>query len=240
MKKLAVLLIALMCTPIMSYAQEEKEKDILVELTYMLPKIGMEKKFVEAVKAHNAKFHPDGAYNSQLFYIEVGHEAGWFVWAMGTFTYTDLDGAPGQGEHADDWAKRVAPYVAEYGRTEIWEYAKGLSNSNGKDEPMQSLWVLDIESGEYYRFKSFMEKVKKIHEDKNEEIQVWFNQFDTGENRDVALSFSMENWASLDKDDWKMSEAFDAEYGEGAWENALKEWRAVVASRTQAIWQDVD
>jgi len=34
----------------------------VVETMYILPKRGMEDKFEEAVKAHDAKFHPAGPY----------------------------------------------------------------------------------------------------------------------------------------------------------------------------------
>lgn len=241
MRKLTFLMIGIFCFPMLLLSQEnESPKSNLVELDYVKPKIGMEKKFQEAVKAHNAKYHPDGPYSAGLDYIGMGNEAGWFVWNMGLFSYTEYDGAPGIGEHSDDWAKRVAPYVEEYGRSELWKHSEELSNPKEGSDPMMELWILDIERGEWYRFKSIMEKVIAIHKKMDEEVNVWFNQYHQDDGREVAITWPMKNWAMLDEDNWKMKEEYDKEYGEGAWDNFLKEWEDVVTGVVQEMWYTIE
>lgn len=238
MKKLILVFVGMVCIPMLAQAQEEPTTDYkMVELDYIKVKPGMEAKFEEAVKKHNDKFHAKAPYESSLSYITTGNEAGWYVWIMGSFTFTDLDGAPAGGAHMDDWRKTIAPYVEEYGRTEFWRYNDKFSVANDKSEPMEVLWFIDVEKGEFYRFKAFMEKVQKVYKNKNEEMQVWMNQFNQGDGRDVAISWPIDNWAALDKDDWKMKDEFDKEFGEGAWDNALDEWDDIIKGVRREVWR---
>ena len=242
MKNQLKILLLLFSFSLVSFAQDdggEAPDYVMVELNYMKAKPGMESKFVEAVKKHNAKYHPEGPYDASLFYIRTGSDAGWYVWAMGGMTFTDLDGAPGSGEHQDNWAKTIAPYVQEYGPIEFWRYNKKLSHSNGKAEPLEILWFVDIESGEYYRFKNLMEDIQAIHASKDDEMQVWNNSFNQGDGRDVAIAWTLDSWSDLDKEDWSMKEAYDEEYGEGSWENALEEWDDIIEKVKREVWMRV-
>lgn len=242
MKNQIRILILLFCFPLLNFAQDDDDSQdyAMVELNYMKAKPGMESKFVQAVKKHNASYHADGPYEATLHYIRTGNDAGWYVWAMGTFTYTDLDNAPGAGAHQDDWSKTIAPYVQEYGPIEMWRYNDKLSVSNEESESLETIWFMDIERGEGYRFRAFMEKVKKVFEDKDDEMHVWNNQYSQDDGREVAIVWPFAKWADLDDDDdWTMKEAYDEEYGEGAWDNALEEWEDVVAGMTQEVWMRI-
>ncbi len=241
MKNQIKILILLFCFPFINFAQEEEDGPdyAVVELNYMKAKPGSEMKFVEAVKKHNAKYHPDGPYDATLFYIRTGNDAGWYVWAMGGFTYTDLDGAPGAGAHRDDWAKSVAPHVEEYGPVEMWKYNGKLSVNDGKPQAFQTLWFMDITRGEYYRFNSLMEKVHKVFEAEEDEMHVWNNQFTQDDGRDVVISWPFAKWADLDEDDGSMKEKYDEEFGKGAWDDMLEEWEDVIASMKQEVWMRV-
>ncbi len=243
MKNRIKILVLLFCLPLFTFAQEE-ESDApdysIVELNYMKAKPGMESKFVAAVKKHNAKYHPDGPYNSNMDYIRTGQDAGWYVWSMGTFTYSDLDGAPGAGDHQNDWAKSVAPYVQEYGPIEMWRLNTELSVFDGDSEPLETVWILEIEDGEYYRFKAFMEKIHVIFEAKEDEMHVWNREHNQDNGRDVAIVWPFDKWSDLDvEEDWTMKGAYDEEYGEGSWKNALEEWEDFVKSNQQAVWMRI-
>ncbi|MDZ7845917.1 MAG: hypothetical protein U5L96_03590 [Owenweeksia sp.] len=240
MRRFTNLLVGVLCMPLFLFGQNAEKNDYrLAELTYIKVKVGMEKKFVEAVKVHNEEYHSESPHQAGLYYITTGQEAGWFIWAMGGFTFTELDDAPGEGAHMDDWRKTIAPYVAEYGRTEYWRFAKELSVTNDISEPLETIWFMDIKRGEYYRFKAFMEKVKLIHEKMGDEIHLWTNEFHQPDGRDVAVVWPMENWAELDKEDWKIREEYNNEYGEGAWDNALEEWEDIIVELSQEVWRSV-
>ena len=117
-----------LCLPFLLAAQDDAKKYRAVELSYMKAKIGMEAKFEAAVKAHNAKYHKEGAYESELYAIATGNETGWYVWIMGPCTFSDLDNRPNDDAHTNDWDKNVSPKVAKYGKNTSGEKGEGILN----------------------------------------------------------------------------------------------------------------
>lgn len=235
MKVLSKLLVAAFLVPFISFAQED-DSYRLAELMYMKAKVGMEKQFEEAVKAHNDKYHAEAPYEGYLNYVATGKDAGWYVWEMLGMTFTQLDNRPKSDAHRADWDKNVAPYVQEYGRSEIWRNAAKFSHRGENGGNKQVIWLVQIEDGDSYRLKSFMEKVVNIYKKQNESISTWFNSFRQNDGRSVAFVWPFDKWASFDADDWKMKDEFDAEYGEGAWDDALEEWDDFVKSMSQEVW----
>ncbi len=239
MKKLTILLIGIFCIPSFLMAQDSTMSDYtMVELTYMKAKVGMEQDFQNAVHKHNEKYHPEGPYQSELWAIATGAEAGWYVWVMGPVTFTELDGSPGKGSHADDWRNNVSEYVSDYGRTEYWKMKPDFSTADAEPDHMFSSWLLEIEPGMYHDFKEFMDKVHVIHlKHPEDEIKVWSNVFGGSDGRDVALNFTLESWADFDQDDWGMKDEYNEEYGEGSWTRALEDWRSFVNSMDRSVWK---
>ena len=234
-----VLISALLLTSI-GYSQEMENKSYkMVELSYMLPKIGMEKAFVKAIKEHNNLYHKEGAYAAQLDYITTGKDAGWYVWGMGSITFTDLDKRPGKGAHADDWDKKVSPLVTKYGRVEYWKMNDKLSygTATGK-EKYETIWILDIKRGDYDRFKAFMAKVKEAYIKKGGDMYaVYDNQFREGDGRDVAIVWPINSWADMDKDDGGIKKTYEEINGEGSWDNAMKEWMDYTVGMISQVWE---
>lgn len=226
------------CLPLFLSAQEDSKTYRMVELSYMKAKVGMEAKFEAGVKAHNEKYHKDGKYGSELYAVSTGNEAGWYVWTMGGFTFTDLDSRPDDKAHNDDWSKNVGPYVEDYGRVEYWRWNDMLSNrKDADDETMIQLWWLDIKRGEYYRYKKVMTDVIAVYKKMDEELNSYDNEFRQDDGRDVALVWPLANWASMDKDDWKMKTEFEALHGEGSWQRTLEEWEDVIEGNNQELWR---
>jgi len=240
-KKLWVsaLISALFLTSI-GYSQETANKSYtMVELSYMLPKIGMETAFVKAIKEHNNLYHKEGAYAAHLDYITTGKEAGWYVWGMGSTTFTDLDKRPGKGAHADDWDKKITPLVAKNGRVEYWKMNDKLSygTETGKIK-YETIWMLDIKKGDDYRFKAFMTKIKEAYLKKGGDMySVYENQFKEGDGRDVAIVWPFSSWADMDKDDGGIKKTYEEINGEGSWENGMKEWADFIEKRGSQVWE---
>ncbi len=239
MRVLSKLLIVAFLFPFFTQAQEEGDSYVLAELIYIKAKVGMEKQFEDAVKKHNDKYHADEPHQGQLAYIATGKDAGWYVWEMVGFTFTQLDDRPMSDDHRADWDKTVAKYVEEYGRSEIWRNDAKFSNRGENDGDKQVIWLIEIEEGEWYRFKGFMEKVIEVYKKKNESLFTWYNTFPQNDGRSVAFVWPFDKWATFDKDDWKMEDAFDEEYGDGAWEDALDEWDDFIKSMSQEVWMDI-
>jgi len=235
---LTILLIAAILLTTTGIAQEKKSYT-MVELTYMLPKIGMEKAFVKAVKEHNQKFHTQDPYNAQLDRIATGNEAGWYVWIMGSTTFSQLDGRPTKGAHEDHWDKTVSPTVKKYGRTEYWRFNDKLSfNPDKSNAKLENIWITDLEDDTYYRFKDLMGKIKKAFEKKGEDnFLIYQNQFTVGDGRDIAFVWGLKNWAEMDDDDPGIKKDYESIYGKGSWESAMKEWRAITKSFKSEMWE---
>ncbi len=233
----AILLITVILTTSISIGQEKASYG-MAEITYMLPKIGMEKVFEDAVKIHNEKYHKEGPFKASLDYILTGKEAGWYVWIMGPCTFSDLDNRPNNDAHRSHWDKTISPKVMKYGRTEYWKYNDKLSFSSDGDSPKyETIWFVDIKRGEYYKFKEFITKVKKAHEKKGEYYSIYNNEFNEDNGRDVAIVWPFNNWASFDVEDGGIKKYYEEIYGVGSWGNALKDWANFTVSMRSQVWR---
>lgn len=237
---IVILVFALMVTTFTVTAQEEKESYGMAEITYMLPKIGMEKAFESAVKAHNQKYHKEGVFKASLDLILTGKETGWYVWIMGPCTFSDLDNRPNDAAHTHDWDKNVSPNVLKYGRNEFWRYNTKLSyRGDASDSPkFENIWFVDVKKGQDYKFNEFIKKVKKAYEKKEKgNFHVYNNQFKEGNGRDVAIVWAFNKWAEMDEDDGGIKDSFEEIYGEGSWDNALKDWADSTKSINSQVWR---
>lgn len=228
MKKNMILFLALLSIAAGTVAQTTPATPVqVVETMYILPKRGMEDKFEAAIKAHNDKYHPAGAYVAGLRKVEYGEKAGWYLWVFGPTTYDKLDTRPAkENGHADDWSKNVDPFVEEYGTTGLWNFNDELSY--GRDILMKSkyyeVWMVDLKRGEYYRFKSLSEKLKKAYESiGNTAFVVLDNPLHQANGPDVIILWSFntyKEWA----DDPGPKTAYEKIYGQGSWQTLLNEW----------------
>jgi hypothetical protein len=237
---LNVMLAGVFIASFIGYAQEkEKESYEMVNLQYIMPKIGMEKAFEKAAKEHNNLYHKEGPYKASIDYILTGSETGWYVWLMGPNTFSDLDGSPGEGAHADHWNKFVAPTIAEYGRSEFWKYNEKLSYNNLKaGAKYENIWILDLKRGDYYRFKAMMLKIKEAHEKKaDDSILIYENQFNGNDGRDIAIVWPFNSWAELDIDNGGIKKTYEEINGEGSWQNAMDEWSEFTESINSHVWR---
>ncbi len=235
----AILIVALLLTTNGIAQEKEKETYGMAEITYMLPKIGKEKAFVKSVNAHNDKYHAEAPHASYLDNILTGKEAGWYVWIMGPCTFTDLDSRPEGGAHDDDWTNNVAPNVHKYGRTEYWRFNEKLSFiANDTPPKLETLWVLDIKRGDFYRFKALMTKIQATHAKRGtDNIKVYSNQFYANDGREVVIVWDAQNWADFDSDDGSIKKDFEELHGEGTWQNILDEWNDIVVSLNSQVWK---
>lgn len=222
----------------MSAQEGADEKYTMVELSYMKAKIGSEAKFEDAVKAHNEKYHKDGTYASSLYAITTGNETGWYVWTMNS-TFTELDGRPTDDDHGKDWDKNVSPYVEEYGRVEYWKRSDKLSNTKESEDNMIIIWWVDVNRGDFRKIKGFLKNIAELYKKNDDEMNAYNNQFSQDDGRDLALVWPLDNWADMDKDDWKLKEQYEEEHGESAWEDAIEDWEGATNSISQEVWKVV-
>lgn len=239
-KWFAIMLIsALLLTSIGIAQEKEKKSYAMVEITYMMPKIGMEKAFVNSVKEHNNLYHKEGPFQAHLDNILTSNEAGWYVWIMGPCMFTDLDNRPDDDAHTDHWTNTVAPNVKKYGRSEYWRYNEKLSYKfNDAIPKYENVWIVDLKRGDYYRFKALMKKIAEAYKKKNDDsIYVYDNQFNAGDGRDVAIIWGFNSWAELDDEDGGIKKQYEEMHGEGSWTNLLEEWEEITESIVSQVWK---
>jgi hypothetical protein len=228
MKRIATVTFAILMLAGTVLAQTGTEKPTLVtETMYLMPKRGMEDKFEAAVKAHDAKFHPDGPYKAGLRKVEYGSKAGWYVWVFGPTAYASIDSRPAkEGGHDADWSATVDPLVETYGDTQLWEFNSDLSFGADilKNSKYYEAWNVKLKRGEYYRFKAIAENLKKTYESMGKgAFLVYNNPLHTADNGDVALLWSFNSYDEWSKDSG-VKESYEKLFGANSWQHMLDEW----------------
>ena len=207
---------------------EDKPK-VIIQTMYVLPKRGMEDKFEAAVKAHNTKFHPDGPNKAGLRKVEFGEKANWYVWVLGPTSYSALDAPPTkESGHDADWTANVEPLVDTYGETQIWEINQDLTYGFDllKKAKYYEVWSVKLKPGEYSRFKSLCEKLKKTYEAMGTTAFVIFdNPLHQAKGGDVGILWSFNSYAEWGKDSGVM-QAYEKLYGAGSWKKMIDDWDA--------------
>ena len=239
-KKLALICVLLVVYTTTLFAQTAEKKSYQMFNTQMMkPKRGHEKQFEDAVKAHITKFHPAGPYAARLSVITDGSGSdGWYVWAMGPLTYTDLDKMPqGNKVHDDDWSKMVDVHVDETGESTFWKLQDELSFTPPNYKPERlDVWLIDIEPGMRYQFADLMKKWKGMFEAKKYTyaMRVFYNDLWSGKGQDVSIVYSFANYADFDMDvSWRND--YESVYGAGSWDNFWKAWNDCVVNSDEHL-----
>jgi hypothetical protein len=234
MKKIAILGLFVLLFVCSVFAQSSADKpSMLFETVYIQAKQGMSEKFEAAIKAHNTKFHPDGEHKAGLRKIEYGDKAGWYVWVMGPSTFKALDTRPTtENGHETDWTTNVDPLVEKYGKVQLWKFNSDLSVGVDKlkKDKYYEAWMVKVKPGQYYRFKSIAEKLKKAYESKgNSSFLVYNNVIHTTNSADLGILWSFnsyEEWA----EDPGTKTAYEKLYGANSWQNMIDEWMDLIVS----------
>ena len=234
----ALFIIIVAITSIGIAQEQEGDNYRMTEITYILPEIGMEASFVISIKEHFDLFHKDNPYQGHLDHILTSDEAGWFVWVMGQCLYTNIDSNTGEGTHDNHWVTKVVPNIAKYGRTEYWKFNKKLSyQSEASISKYSNVWFVDVKRGKYVRFESFMIKINEAYKKKgNGNVQVYNNQFNAGDGREVALIWGFAKWTELN-DDADIKSSYEEIYGKGSWKKAMAEWRDITETIVSQAWE---
>jgi hypothetical protein len=239
MKRFSIFAILFAMAPFFVMAQDDKP--VVVETIQITVNKGAYKAFEKAVKEHNDKYHPEGTpHAAWLETIATGPNTGTYVWIMGPGSYADLDTRPA-GEHDDDWDKNVMKHVDNVSMVEYWSYKKDLSfrPENYESGKMSMLWFVEVNRGQYYRFKGVMEKVRATQEKMNEHMSVWGTTFSAGDGRDIVISWNQQNWAALDEDS-KFMKTYEELNGPGSFMNLISEWEACTGSIVEEMWVEVE
>lgn len=197
--------------------------------------------FEEGVMAHNKKYHGDGPYGVRVYWISNGPNTGNYVWNMGPFPWSSLDGRPAQKEsHDADWNTNVAAYTtAESGIQSYWRFESDLSRFS-KDFTIKNMEVdyWDVKRGKMEDAKKLVKKITKVYADKSpdETYGIYTNEFSsTKEGRDMAVISFFDKSAWLSRNN-NFVEKYETVHGAGSWKAFLNDWMAVTDGGETEIW----
>jgi hypothetical protein len=230
MKRITLTLAAIIVAALFTFGQTDY---MMWEVTYLKPKGDNAELLMTNLAAHVKKFHNSGPRKVSVWYNYTGSHVGELAWVMGPFTFTDLD-TPFADEkgHEADWNKTIEPYV-EVTTSDYWRLDDKLSyepenyNFGGK-----VIWsVYDLVPFEGYRFKELCKKITEVYKQKSypHSFQVYWNQFETREGRDVVIEVNFEKWSFLDEDEQFVKD-YEEIHGEGSYRLAIEEYRDIVIS----------
>jgi len=227
MKKLTVLIVMLAAVLSFSMAQDYS----MYETQYLKVHPGKTSELLEALAAHNKKFHSSGPYTANVWSVYTGPYSGQLVWAMGPCTFTDLDKRPSGDDHDKDWEDNVTSQ-AEVGLSEYWRLSPSLSHAPDSDShKIIRVRILNIKASEGYRFRALVEKMKEVWTKKNYPFRtnVYRNRMWSRDGRDWAFVTAFDKWADLDRDN-TFSDDYEEIHGSGSWRLFLEEWEEVVVN----------
>lgn len=194
-------------------------------------------KLNENLKAHNEKFHKEGATAAIVWRVASGPNVGQLIWMRGPLKFADLDKPQGK-EHDDHWANSVMPNVKKVGTLEYWKRNDKVSNVVGDPKPKIFVRIAVINDGQSYRVNDFYAKIGEAVKamDGENPWAVWTNLFRQGDlGRHVADVSGFDNWAWIDEDA-KFREKFMEVHGENSWVPFLNMRSEIFEDSHDEIW----
>lgn len=228
MKKITVLIAALLMAVGMTFGQTDYK---MWEITYLRPTTDNMELLYKNLAAHNKKYHASGPKKVSVWVNYTGSHINDLAWVQGPFTFTDMDNPHAdQKAHDDDWTTTVEPYL-DIVASEYWKLDDKISYvPEGFKFGDKVLWsIFDLQPFEGYRFKALCEKIIKVYKEKNypRTFQVYWNQFESKDGRDVVIETNFTKWAFFDEDDSFVKD-YEEIHGEGTYRLAIEEYRDIV------------
>lgn len=225
--------------PLLAISQNEAEYGVL-ENALLTPNPAQVTQFEAGLAAHNKKYHPEGPYGANVFWISSGSQTGSYMWSMGPTTWSAMDNRPAQKDgHDADWNANVLKYIMPEGSQTYW---KGVPESSRftKDFTIKNLLVdyYDIKRGKMKDAMKLVEKINKVYAQKlpDQTFGIYTNEFSgTKEGRDLAVVsfFDKMGWLGQDQG---MNKKYDEVHGKGSWEQFLKDWYDVTEGGESELW----
>lgn len=188
--------------------------------------------FEKAFIAHGQKYHT-GDWKWRVFEIQTGPDAGGFHVVEGPLSWEQFDSRGDLGaEHTADWNKNVSPLTTGMG-------TQSFSSFNDELSTVQLTAYSDKiiinhtfpKPGMILKLNEMTKKLKKVWEAGNETVAV-YSANSSGEPQIITVNRLKNGLKELDPLFRKpMPERYDAVHGQGAWNQWLEEYAAVVEKR---------
>lgn len=181
---------------------QEDDGYVMFQTILLTPKDGAGQDLRAGIKAHNDKFHQEGAQAVNVWQISSGPNFGSLLWVKGPLTWTDMDTPLEADGHMDDWRANVTPH-ADLEAMEYWRILDDMSYMpDGFAPKMIQVRYFDIQQQKGNNARHLASTHLKLYQEKNMDmgLQVFSNQANAGDGRDWAMIWYHDSWASLDKD----------------------------------------
>lgn len=225
--------------PLLALSQNSTEYGVF-ENSLLTPNAAQVTQFEAGLAAHNKKYHGEGAYAAQVYWISSGPNAGSYIWSMGPTTWSAMDSRPAQADgHDADWNKNVLAYMQPEGSTTYWKSNNELSRF-AKNFTQKNLLVdyYDIKRGKMKDAMALVEKIGKVYAQKlpNETYGIYTNELSsTKEGRDLAVVSFFDKMGWIGENNG-MDKKFDEVHGNGGWDKFLKDWYDVTEGSESELW----
>ena len=209
----------------------------MYETQYLTVLPGHSDAFNEKMTEHNERFHSEGPYTAQVFFIINGPRSGQIFWVMGPTTFTQLDGRPTGDPHDSDWGQEVLSH-AETGLAEYWRRNDDLSaplDPNAAPKPISRVRFFEVaDNALFLKTQEQVEATLKAMGITRPRTY-YRKQFFHRDGRDWALVTSYDNWAELDAPGpgggGNFQSTFVEVHGLAAWSTFQDERDAAVVGR---------
>ncbi len=219
------------------HVQAQDDDYVMYQVLRMSPKSGHNKQLVDGLKSHNSKYHgEEGSEAVNVWNIMSGPRTGSMLWVKGPRTWSDFDTPLEADGHMDDWWANVDSHADVH----EWEYWGLWGDLYYMPEGMQPKVVVvrtfDIEPEKNNNVRHMWEAMLKIYQENNWDVglQIYRNWANAGDDRDMAIMWVHDSWASMDRDRnfWeKYVELFGMDRRE-----YFENWRDVSNYKGMEIW----
>ncbi|HMB63668.1 MAG TPA: hypothetical protein VKN36_11385 [Eudoraea sp.] len=236
MKKL---MYAFLLLPALVHAQEYQEHLVIQNVMLTVEK-GHIEAFEKGVAAHNKKFHAEGPYQSSVFSISSGKNAGKYIWNMGPLPWSAMDGRPGkENGHDADWDANVVPHLTAEVDVNYWRFHPNFSDFS-KDFTLKNLsvYMIDIKRSKQM---DFMNKViQKVHQVYSEKLPgqrrgVYTNELGNKDGLDFAWVDFFDSLSWMGQED-KFPQQFEEVHGTGSFTSFLADVEATTDGQWTELW----
>ena len=233
MKKLTLLFTLVIAFAVLSFGQADYT---MYKVAYFKPDYAKLKELNEAMAKYNKTFNTDPHFG-HIWIVNTGPHTGQWLYVFGATTFTALDSRTITKEQREHWLYKVLPNIEEISDGGFWRQSdkltyEGTIGFTGKEV----LTFFKIRSGEEYRFKAMVAKVKEVYEAKEYPnfFQVYYSEFSRICGYDAMIAGGFENWAFFDnKPNFKAD--YDEVHGEGTFQLLIEEYSDVVEGEYDEI-----
>lgn len=219
------------------HVQAQDDDYVMYQVLRLTPKAGHNKQLIEGLKSHNAKYHgEEGKEAVNVWNIMSGPRTGSMLWVKGPRTWSDFDNPLEADGHMDDWWANVDAH-ADVHEWEYWGLWDGMFYMpEGMQPKVVVVRTFDIEPEKNNNARHMWEASIKVYQENNWDmgLQIYRNWANAGDDRDMAVMWFHDSWASMDKDRnyWdKYEEMYNMERRE-----YFENWRDISNFKGMEIW----